>query len=66
MKVRERVRLHLKTKRTIDGVLLSKRRGVYTLGDARVEDEHGKLQPASGVIHVDRIDVEFAQTGWAS
>ena len=65
MKVRERVRLHLKTKRTIDGVLLSKRGGVYTLGDARVEDEHGKLQPAAGTLHVDRADVEFAQTGWS-
>ncbi len=65
MKVRERVRLHLKTKRTIDGVLLSKRGGVYTLGDARVEDEHGKLQPAAGTLHVDRAGVEFAQTGWS-
>lgn len=64
MKLCERVRLHLKTKRTIDGVLLSKRRGVYTLGDARVEDEHGKLQPAAGTVSVDRANVEFAQTGW--
>jgi hypothetical protein len=66
MKVRERVRLHLKTKRTIDGVLLSKRGGVYALGDARVEDEHGKLNAAAGVLFIDRCDVEFAQTGWAS
>lgn len=65
MKLRERVRLHLKTKRTIDGVLLSKRRGVYTLGDARVEDEHGKLQLAAGTVFVDRAGVEFAQTGWS-
>lgn len=65
MKLRERVRLHLKTKRTIDGVLLSKRRGVYTLGDARVEDEHGKLQSAAGTVYVDRSGVEFAQTGWS-
>jgi hypothetical protein len=66
MKVRERVRLHLKTKRTLEGVLLSKRRGVYELGDCRVEDEHGKLQKAAGVVFVDRVDVEFAQGGWAS
>ena len=66
MKVRERVRLHLKTKRTIDGVLLSKRRGVYALGDARVEDDHGKLQSAAGTVFVDRCEVAFAQTGWAS
>lgn len=65
MKLRERVRLHLKTKRTIEGVLLSKRRRVFTLGDARVEDEHGKLQPAAGMVFVDRADVEFAQTGWS-
>lgn len=66
MKVCERVRLHLKTKRTIDGVLLSKRRGVYTLSDAFVENEDGKLMPAQGKLYIDRIDVEFAQQGWAS
>ena len=66
MKLRDRVRLHLKSKRTIDGVLLSKRRGVYSLGDARVEDESGSLKPAAGVLYVDRCDVEFSQTGYAS
>jgi hypothetical protein len=66
MKVRERVRLHLKTKRTIDGVLLSKRRGVYALRDAFVENEDGKLVTAPGTLYVDRCDVEFVQQGWAS
>jgi hypothetical protein len=65
MKARSRVRLHLKTKRTLEGVLLSKRRGVYSLGDCRVEDEHNKMQPARGTVYVDRTDVEFAQTGWS-
>lgn len=64
MRVRDRVRLHLKTKRTLEGVLLSKRRGVYELADVRVEDEHGKLHKAAGTVFVDRSDVEFAQTGW--
>jgi len=66
MKVRERVRLHLKTKRTIDGVLVSKRGGVYALRDAFVESEDGKLIPAPGSVFVDRCDVEFVQQGWAS
>lgn len=64
MKVRERVRLHLKTKRTIEGVLLSKRRGVLTLGDCRVEDEHNAMQAATGMLFIQRSDVEFVQTGW--
>jgi hypothetical protein len=66
MKRNERVRLHLTTKRTIDGVLLSNRRGVITLGDALVEDENGKMQRAAGLVLVDRARVEFAQTGWVS
>lgn len=64
MKVRGRVRLHLKTKRTIDGVLLSKRRGVFVLGDARVEGDDHQMRAASGRLFVDRCDVEFVQVGW--
>jgi hypothetical protein len=66
MRKNDRVRLHLKSHRTIDGVLLRRRRGMFELGDARVEDEHGKLQPASGRVFVPACDVEFAQVGWAS
>ena len=64
MKIRKRIRLHLDTGRTIDGVLIAKRGDVLELGDARIEID-GKLQPIDERIYVPKHRVEFAQRGTA-
>lgn len=69
MRIRGRVRLHLITKRTVEGVVLKRPRwgrGCWVLGDARVENDHGELVAAAGRVFVDAARVEYAQTGWPS
>jgi hypothetical protein len=62
MRKRTRIRLHLDTGRTIDGVLLRKRGRVFELADVRLEI-NGKLQPVDGTVFVPKDRVEFAQAG---
>lgn len=62
MRKRNRIRLHLDTGRTIDGVLLNRRGGVFQLADVRLEID-GKLQPVDGNVFVPKHRVEFAQAG---
>lgn len=64
VKIRARIRLHLVTGRSIDGVLMSKRGAVYELADTRIETD-GKLQPVDGRVFVPKDRVEFAQGGVA-
>lgn len=67
MNVRKRIRLHLTTGRTIDGVLIhvSRRDQAYELADVRVEID-GQLQPVDGRVFVPKNRVEFAQAGGAA
>jgi len=62
MRKRTRIRLHLDTGRTIDGVLLRKHGRVFELADVRLEI-NGKLQPVDGTVFVPKDRVEFAQAG---
>lgn len=64
MRVRQRVRVNLKTHRTIEGVIVSKRGKYLQLADCLVENEHGKLMRAAGVVFIAKCDVEFIQIGW--
>lgn len=65
MRTRQRIRLHLDTGRSIDGILLAKRGDMYELGDVRLELD-GKLQPIDERVFVPKHRVEFAQRGSAS
>lgn len=65
MKIRERIRLHLDSGRSIDGVLLGKRGSIYTLADARIEID-GSFQQVAGAVYVPKDRVEFAQRGGES
>lgn len=65
MKKRRRIRLHLDTGRSIDGVLISRRGDVLELADVRLELD-GKLQPVDGSVFVPKYRVEFAQAGGVS
>lgn len=62
MRIRKRIRLHLDTGRTIDGVLLTKRGETIELGDARIEID-GKLQPVDDRVYIPKARIEFAQAG---
>ncbi len=64
MKLRARIRLHLDTGRTLEGVLISKRGESITLADVRVEID-GALQPVDGDVYIPKHRVEFAQRGAA-
>lgn len=65
MRKRTRIRLHLDTGRSIDGVLLSRRGEVYELADVRVEID-GRLQGIDERVFVPKVRVEFAQGGGGS
>lgn len=62
MRTRTRIRLHLDTGRSIDGVLLARRGDVYELADARIEVD-GKLVNVDERVFVPKRRVEFAQAG---
>lgn len=62
MKTRQRIRLHLTTGRTVEGVILSTRRKLVTLGDVRIEVD-GKMVPTPlEHLYVPRERIEFAQS----
>lgn len=65
MKLRKRIRLHLTTGRSVDGVLVSRRSKVFELADASVEID-GKLVNLTERVFVPRERVEFAQSVSAS
>lgn len=65
MRLRQRIRIHLDTGRTIDGVLMRRRRDVLELADASVEID-GKLVPVDDRVLVPRARIEFAQRGVVS
>lgn len=65
MKLRKRIRLHLTTGRSVDGVLVSRRSKVFELADASVEVD-GKLVNLTERVFVPRERVEFAQSVSAS
>lgn len=65
VKIRSRIRLHLTTGRSIEGVLLARRGGVLELGDARIEID-GKLVRVDERVFVPKERVEFAQAGGAA
>lgn len=65
MRLRQRIRIHLDTGRTIDGVLMRRRRNVLELADASVEID-GKLVPVDECVLVPRARIEFAQRGVVS
>lgn len=65
MRLRQRIRIHLDTGRTIDGVLMRRRKDVLELADASVEID-GKLVPVDDRVLVPRARIEFAQRGVVS
>lgn len=62
MKTRQRIRLHLTTGRTVEGVLLSTRRKLITLGDVRIEVDGKMVATPLEQLYVPRERVEFAQS----
>lgn len=57
--IRKRYQLHLDSGRTVEGVLLDRRGGHWSLGNVRVEGPDGKFVTPSGVpqahVPVERI-----------